>query len=62
MVITKINYAFQMKDIISELKAGLGLSVSHALVVDKHKGNIWVESEPGKGAKFIIELSLSQEV
>ncbi|MCK5192766.1 MAG: ATP-binding protein [Desulfobulbaceae bacterium] len=51
-----------MKDIISELKAGLGLSVSHALVVDKHKGNIWVESEPGKGAKFIIELSLSQEV
>ena len=38
------------------------LSVSHALVVDKHKGNIWVESESDKGAKFIIELSLSQEV
>jgi PAS domain S-box-containing protein len=41
---------------------GLGLSVSHALVVDKHRGNIWVESEPGKGAKFIIELPLSQKV
>jgi PAS domain S-box-containing protein len=41
---------------------GLGLSVSHALIVDKHKGNIWVESESGKGAKFIVELPLSQEV
>ncbi|MBW1791547.1 MAG: PAS domain S-box protein [Deltaproteobacteria bacterium] len=40
---------------------GLGLSVSHALVVDKHRGNIWVESEPGEGAKFIIELPLVQE-
>ena len=41
---------------------GLGLSVSHALIADKHRGNIWVESEPGKGAKFIIELPLNQEV
>jgi PAS domain S-box-containing protein len=35
---------------------GLGLSVSHAIIVDKHKGKISVESEPGQGAKFIIEL------
>jgi PAS domain S-box-containing protein len=41
---------------------GLGLSVSHALIVDKHRGNIWVESDPGKGAKFIIELPLVQDV
>ena len=40
---------------------GLGLSVSHALVVDKHRGNIWVESEIGKGAKFVIELPLRQD-
>lgn len=35
---------------------GLGLFVSHAIVVDKHKGNLWLESEPGKGVKFIVEL------
>ena len=40
---------------------GLGLSVSHALIVERHKGKIWVESESGKGAKFIIELPLVQE-
>ena len=40
---------------------GLGLYVCHSIVHDKHKGNIWVESEPGQGAKFIIELPRSQE-
>lgn len=39
---------------------GLGLSVSHAIIVDKHKGSIRVESDPGQGAKFIIELPLNQ--
>lgn len=37
---------------------GLGLSMSHAIIVDKHKGAIRVESVPGQGAKFIIELPL----
>jgi PAS domain S-box-containing protein len=37
---------------------GLGLYVSHALVVDNHMGNIWVESKPNKGGKFIVELPL----
>lgn len=40
---------------------GLGLSVSHAIIVDKHSGNIRVESEPGQGAKFIIEIPLAPE-
>lgn len=34
---------------------GLGLSIVKGLVV-AHKGNIWVESLPGKGAKFIFNL------
>ena len=38
---------------------GLGLFVSRAIVVDKHKGNMWLDSESGKGARFVIELPLS---
>lgn len=41
--------------------AGLGLSVSHAIIVDKHKGQIRVENVAGKGARFIIKLPLKQE-
>jgi signal transduction histidine kinase/FixJ family two-component response regulator len=40
---------------------GLGLSVSHAIIVDKHKGEIHVESKPGQGTKFIVKLPMDQE-
>ena len=36
---------------------GLGLSISHG-IVDGHGGSMWVESEPGAGAAFVIELPL----
>jgi CheY-like chemotaxis protein len=39
---------------------GLGLSVCHGIVTE-HKGKIWAESEPGKGATFIVELPLTTE-
>lgn len=35
---------------------GLGLSVSYFIVSEHHKGNMSVESEPGNGAAFIVEL------
>ena len=35
---------------------GLGLSVSYFIITANHGGTISVESEPGKGAKFIIDL------
>jgi|GEM_PF-1038353 len=39
---------------------GLGLSISHS-IIQKHKGDIRIESEPNNGAKFIIKLPLKQE-
>ncbi len=39
---------------------GLGLSVCHGIVTE-HNGKIWAESEPGKGATFIVELPIITE-
>ena len=36
---------------------GLGLSICHS-IIQEHHGRIWVETEEGKGAKFIIEIPL----
>ena len=35
---------------------GLGLSVSYFIVTQGHGGSMWVESDKGAGAKFVIEL------
>jgi len=38
---------------------GLGLSISYDIIVNKHGGSLWVESEPGTGTIFYISLPVS---
>ena len=40
---------------------GLGLSLSHG-IVERHGGSMSVESEPGRGSRFVIELPLEAPV
>lgn len=35
---------------------GQGLALVHSLIVKGHSGKIWIESPPGKGATFVIQL------
>uniref|UniRef100_A0A7C5ENC8 histidine kinase n=1 Tax=Desulfobacca acetoxidans TaxID=60893 RepID=A0A7C5ENC8_9BACT len=35
---------------------GQGLSLAHAVIVERHKGNLFFETEVGKGTTFIIRL------
>lgn len=37
---------------------GLGLSISYQIVVEKHSGQLRCISQPGEGAKFIVEIPL----
>lgn len=39
--------------------SGLGLAIAKALV-DRHNGRIWVESEAGKGCRFVFALPLKR--
>ena len=39
---------------------GQGLTISHAVVVEKHGGRIFVETAPGRGARFIIHLPIAE--
>jgi signal transduction histidine kinase/ActR/RegA family two-component response regulator len=36
---------------------GLGLTISNS-IVQEHRGKLWVQSEPGKGATFFMELPI----
>jgi two-component system NtrC family sensor kinase len=37
---------------------GLGMSISHG-IIEKHKGQLKIKSETGKGSEFIIDLPIN---
>lgn len=41
---------------------GLGLGIAYDIVINKHKGQINVESEIGEGTKFTIKLPIKQKI
>lgn len=41
---------------------GLGLSITYDIIVNKHGGEIHVESEEGVGTTFILQLPIEQEM
>ncbi|MBI9100892.1 MAG: PAS domain-containing protein [Spirochaetales bacterium] len=42
----------------SGMGTGLGLSISYFIIKENHGGELIIESEPGRGTKFIIKLPL----
>lgn len=40
---------------------GQGLSLAHTIVVEKHRGKLFFESEPGTGTVFHIQLPLAKQ-
>ncbi|MEN1786107.1 MAG: ATP-binding protein [Bacteroidota bacterium] len=40
---------------------GLGLSISYQIIVDKHRGQLYCNSTPGKGTEFAIEIPMVQK-
>jgi signal transduction histidine kinase len=45
---------FTTKDVGSG--TGLGLSITYAIIVDKHKGNVEVNSKAGEGTEFVLKI------
>jgi len=41
--------------------SGQGLAISHSVIVDKHDGDLYFETEAGKGTTFIIHLPIATE-
>lgn len=51
----KLLHIFEPFYTTREKGSGLGLSISYK-IVEAHKGDIWAQSNPGRGATFVIRL------
>ena len=54
----KVDTKFTSSGTAGEKGSGLGLSLVHDIIV-KHGGEIWVESESGKGSEFIFSIPVA---
>ncbi|MCC8411108.1 GAF domain-containing protein [Mucilaginibacter sp. UR6-1] len=53
----KIFELFNRTDNVKDIEgSGVGLAIVKR-IVEKHRGKIWVDSEPGKGSTFFVEFS-----
>lgn len=58
---TKIFERFYQVSDINRFNAGLGLGLYiSAEIISRQNGEIWVESEPGKGSTFYFSLPLKR--
>lgn len=57
----KIGKTITRKGTKGEKGTGIGLMLTHEFI-EKHNGSITVESEPGKGSKFIINFPINANV
>lgn len=39
---------------------GMGLSISHKIIVEGHGGKIWCQPNPDRGTQFIVEIPMKQ--
>ncbi|PKL82195.1 MAG: hypothetical protein CVV24_11340, partial [Ignavibacteriae bacterium HGW-Ignavibacteriae-3] len=54
----KVDTKFTTSGTAGEKGSGLGLSLVHDIII-KHGGDIWVESELGKGTEFIFSIPVA---
>ncbi|HEY0189626.1 MAG TPA: ATP-binding protein, partial [Kofleriaceae bacterium] len=38
---------------------GQGLAIAHTIVVEKHRGKLWFDTEPGRGTTFYIRIPIA---
>ncbi|MBD1865555.1 MULTISPECIES: sensor histidine kinase [Trichocoleus] len=41
---------------------GMGMSISHQIITEKHRGKLLCSSTSGKGAEFIIQIPIQQQI